>query len=209
MEIHRTMRARLPAFLILSFALALSSFAARKPHPPARLSSSAIHLVQVGDAPSGWGEAIAPYVQDTLWTPTDYRVVAAGSSNALDCCTTGEPASSNAVTVRIVVDDAKGSVATNWPPWELCPGQKCGVVHALALRPSPRDVGVAGGTNLWIPRIQVETAFVAARLLGEPVCTFPLCVMHGDRNLQDVDFKARNFCPPCYEKMRKLLGLPD
>jgi hypothetical protein len=193
-------RISLPFAVLAALALAVGGTAQESPRP---LSAYRVHVVAVAPGASTWPQSIADFTQRALWTPADLRTVTTADSSTNVCSSL--PAVSNAVTVCV---DFGNPPASAGPAWEFKPERRCGAVRVEALKPVEIADPVLRDST-WQLRVQKQTAFVAARLLGKIECPFMLCLMHGDQNMEDLDFKARSMCPPCEEEMLRLLGLPD
>lgn len=112
----------------------------------------------------------------------------------------------NEVAITI---DFESVVATNAiPTAEIAADMKRATVHAALLQPveASRD---EIRRELWLRRIEKQTLFVASRMMGKASCVFPLCVMNPEDNIDAIDMKARDYCPPCMLEMGALLGWRD
>ncbi len=67
-----------------------------------------------------------------------------------------------------------------------------------------------GNVELW--RIEKMATRVAGRLLGMKDCPMLRCALYLPQNSKELDQKGRNLCPPCQQKLGKLLkdkGIPQ
>ena len=195
-------------FPMLALAILSSFFAIGSLAQQPELSK--IQIVAAGEIGHRWERQILEHVRENLWIQTDIHRIDAVTNGVVSqmpsfCLDT--PATSNTVTVCIV-DGPVPECGANVGAFDLYPEKQCGVVWASCLKPVA-EAGDADADGVWLARIQKQTGFVAARLLGHHECPFWLCVMHTDASMDDLDSKARGLCPPCLDEMRSRLGLPD
>lgn len=55
-----------------------------------------------------------------------------------------------------------------------------------------------------VRRTGQEGVRVMAMLLGLSQCPFPLCVLVGYQNVEDLDHMSQNYCPPCQDRFTRL-----
>ncbi len=55
-------------------------------------------------------------------------------------------------------------------------------------------------------RIEKESVSGLATLLSMPPCPFPQCALYQHENVEALDAKGRNLCPPCTEKLQEVVG---
>lgn len=55
-------------------------------------------------------------------------------------------------------------------------------------------------------RASREGLRVMAFLLNMSQCPFPLCVLVGYKNVEDLDTMSASYCPPCQDRFRRLAG---
>lgn len=185
-------------------------FAFAKPGLAQQAEFPKIQIVAAGEIGQRWESQIREHVQENLWVQSDIRRIDAvtnGLVSQMPACCLASPEASNTVTVCIV-DGPVPACGAHVGAFDLFPEEHCGVVWASCLKPSA-EAGDADADGVWLARIQKQTAFVAARLLGQHECPFWLCIMHTDETMDDLDSKARGLCPPCRDEMRSRLGLPD
>lgn len=84
------------------------------------------------------------------------------------------------------------------------PSDRVALLNIRALRSS--DLSSDEGKEQFSRRIEKQALFAVASVLGLESCPFPLCVMRIVESEGDLDSKARGFCPPCQEKVDKMLG---
>lgn len=84
------------------------------------------------------------------------------------------------------------------------PEDRVGLVNIRALRPT--DLSTDDGKEQYMRRIEKRSLFVVGSILGLEPCPLPLCAMHTVESEKDLDDTARDFCPPCQEKIIELLG---
>ena len=46
---------------------------------------------------------------------------------------------------------------------------------------------------------------ILAMLAGVEACPFPLCVLTGFSDPAELDEMSENYCPPCFERLRKAM----
>lgn len=83
---------------------------------------------------------------------------------------------------------------------------KCVVVNVSALLPKDGEVG---REETFGRRVEKESLRAIALALGYPPCPFPRCALKAHKDHAELDFKSRNPCPPCLEKVRGLLTESD
>ncbi len=198
------------ALRIPTFVLVLLSVVTRSLAQQSEFSGSKVQILIAGEIGQRWEGQIREYFHENLWIQSDFRRIDAitnGVASHMPSCCLESPLARNTVTVCIV-DGPVPACGANVGAFDLFPEQRCGVVWAACLKPE-EEAGDPGADGVWLARIQKQTLFVAARLMGKIECPFWLCVMHADETIEDVDFKARGFCPPCRERMGTLVGFPN
>lgn len=67
--------------------------------------------------------------------------------------------------------------------------------------------GLEEDYNLFMDRVTKEAVHEIGHTLGLGHCPNPKCVMHFSNSIEDTDRKSYYFCPICYEKVKKAIGL--
>ncbi|NPA58223.1 MAG: archaemetzincin family Zn-dependent metalloprotease [Aquificae bacterium] len=67
--------------------------------------------------------------------------------------------------------------------------------------------GLPEDENLFQERVLKEAVHEIGHTLGLGHCPNPECVMHFSNSILDTDRKSYLFCPSCYEKVKKAIGL--
>ncbi len=79
------------------------------------------------------------------------------------------------------------------------PEDRCAIVNAAALA---LGLGDSPDIEIYARRLEKETLRAVATLMGIPECPFPRCGLRAHSSDTELDFKSRNPCPPCLEKVR-------
>ncbi len=67
--------------------------------------------------------------------------------------------------------------------------------------------GLPEDFSLFVDRTTKEAVHEIGHTLGLGHCPNPECVMHFSNSIQDTDRKSYYFCPVCYEKVKKAIGI--
>lgn len=76
-------------------------------------------------------------------------------------------------------------------------------VNATHLRTAPSSGYLAPA--VYRHRLEKETLRAVALLAGLEDCQWPRCALHPHRTVEELDFKSRNLCPPCQDRLREAL----
>lgn len=79
------------------------------------------------------------------------------------------------------------------------PEQSVAVINVAALRPDPMDAELYGR------RVEKQLMSAGGILLGMEICPNPLCALSAYTDMERLDAKGRNYCPPCQDRVRKIL----
>lgn len=83
------------------------------------------------------------------------------------------------------------------------PDQGVAVINVAALRPDPMDAELYGR------RVEKQLMSAGGILLGMEICPNPLCALSAYDTMERLDAKGRNFCPPCQDRVKKILAGKD
>jgi predicted Zn-dependent protease len=83
---------------------------------------------------------------------------------------------------------------------------RCGIVNVTGLTATKTVDGIKGGLKeVFERRVEKESLRGIAIMLGMPECPSLRCALFDAKNDKLLDFKSRNPCPPCLEKIRNKL----
>lgn len=78
---------------------------------------------------------------------------------------------------------------------------RCAVVNVSALEPG--KAAERDRTEVLGRRVEKESLRAIALTVGVPACKFPRCALYKHADDPELDFKSRNPCPPCQERVRR------
>lgn len=168
-----------------------------------------IRLVAGQDVPAGLGEAVKAYVEKNARVGVELVAAEMDGSEPLDVA--GQKAVESAggkegavATIVLAKSEDKRQVACR-------PEDGFGVLNVLRLG------GESLAAELMERRAGQESLRILAILMGQAPCPFPLCVLTGYSDPAELDEMSANYCPPCFEQIRKaamekgvhLLAIPE
>jgi archaemetzincin len=63
--------------------------------------------------------------------------------------------------------------------------------------------------NLFLERVKKEAIHELGHTYGLIHCPYSRCVMHFSNSISDTDAKLPNFCPKCFRKLQRVLGVTN
>ena len=162
-------------------------------------SSNVVAMLVLGEMDSGLVQTVSTWLKENIepkpvivkrdGTVTDGASIHSVLTAATECrkrdviCVLVLARSAQAVSIK------NASMVTN----------SIAVVYPDALRPQN------GKSDVFAHRVETESLKAVMLAVGLPVCPFPLCAMSDFADEAELDGKSRNLCPPCHEKMKRLL----
>jgi hypothetical protein len=160
-------------------------------------ASKTIGVAFVGGVEKWIVEYIPGYLADEYGAPVKARELK-------DVATTDDPAkAAKGLAAQRCAEDVclvvvAGGGKTNGQQMAVDMKAGVGVVRIRTLRP-PGDL-TPEKKDVFQWRIEKETMRSVALLAGMPDCPFPRCALRAHASEAEMDFKARNLCPPCLVK---------
>ena len=185
------MRVLLGVFLML---IVWGSFSERS--QGAEQKYSTISLLTVGNVDSALRDRVVSYVKEQYGVAPGIREPINKAPGTLE-------ALKQVLVKHVQPEDACLLALCDIPAIEhegmVFKEERCGAINVSALTPG-KDV--LDRDEVLGRRVEKESLRAVALMVGMPPCPFPRCALKAHGNDQELDFKSRNPCPPCLEKIR-------
>lgn len=169
--------------------------AAPEPEPCAA-PVNGIALVTAGEVEADLAARVQAYVQANLFTTVMLLEPMELAEGALDGQAQAAAARKKENHLAVLV---LASLEGNPHHGASYPEQSVAVINVAALRPDPMDAELYGR------RVEKQLMSAGGILLGMEICPNPLCALSAYMDMERLDAKGRNYCPPCQDRVRKIL----
>lgn len=164
---------------------------------PNEVPGEPVRLVAGQDVPDGLGESVKAYLEKHARVGVVLASAEMDGSDPLDVAgqKAAEAAGGKAGAVATIVlakSEDKRQVSCR-------PEEGFGVLNV------PRLGGESLAEEIVSRRAGQESLRILAILAEQAPCPFPLCVLTGYSDPAELDEMSENYCPPCFERIRKAL----
>ena len=152
---------------------------------------AAVAILRSADVDAALLKHVSQYVKE------QYRVTAVEKETLQEAVTSADELRSRLLAKRMPQEFCLVALL-NLPSVEhqgiLFKADGVAIVNVAALELRGNGPGAADRLRA---RVEKETLRAIATLAGVEACPFPRCALHAHTNDAELDFKARNPCPPC------------
>lgn len=167
------------------------------PEPePCHAPVNGVALVTAGDVEADLVARVQAYVQANLFTKVMLLDPMELAEGALDGQAQAAAAQKKENHLAVLV---LTSLEGNPHHGASYPEQSVAVINVASLRPEPMDAELYGR------RVEKQLMSAGGILLGMEICPNPLCALSAYADMERLDAKGRNYCPPCQDRARKIL----
>lgn len=164
---------------------------------PKEVPGTPLRLVAGQNVPDGLGEAVKAYLEKHARVGVELASAEMDGGEALDVA--GQKASESA-------GGKEGAVATIVLAWAEDGRQvSCRPEEGFGVLNVARLGGEQLAAEIMRRRAGQESLRILAMLAGVEACPFPLCVLTGFSDPAELDEMSENYCPPCFERLRKAM----
>lgn len=152
-------------------------------------------LAVAGDVDPGFSARVADYLEaqtGAVLRPTDSVAADAGESLEEIGRTAARALKEDEVGVLVL-----GRFGTGQPQGVCLPHERFGILNLSRLE-------AGADAERLVRRTGQDGLRVLAMLVGMSACPFPLCVLTGYEQTEDLDRMSGNFCPPCRDRFERL-----
>ncbi|MGD9873405.1 MAG: hypothetical protein AB7T27_03955 [Kiritimatiellia bacterium] len=163
---------------------------------PCHAAVKGIALITAGNVEADLVARVQKYVQSELFTTVtilDPMELAEGELDGQAQAAVAKKTDDHLAVLVLV------SLEGNTHHGASYPDQSVAVINVAALRPDPMDAELYGR------RIEKQLMSAGGILLGMDICPNPLCALSAYENMERLDAKGRNYCPPCQDRVKKIL----